>query len=131
MAGIAPLLASSNENIAIVGSAGVAILVVLDFMLDLPTKISILHSISLECSELEGEWHNLWAECDLEETKDQKIKQRHTDLTKRGEKATSKANIDVYAWINRKTTNEVYQVLRERYHESATQRAYPQGQRAS
>lgn len=118
MVGIAPLVSSSPECISMLGSAGIAILVALDFMMDCPTKISILHLISTQCGSIEGKFQELWAECDLPDAQDQDIQQECKRLAKRSEETTSKAgaaNIRVYEKLNLKSAIEAYQVIRERY----------------
>ena len=129
MAGIAPLVSESPGAIPTIGAAGIAVLVVLDFMMDYSTKISTLHSISVECGSLEGKWHGLWAECDLPEVREHDIRQKCRELIERSEEITSMAgaaNIRVYEKLNQDTAEEANQVIRDRY-EPATKRAYSQG----
>ena len=59
--GIAALLDLLPTNMQLFASGMIALLVAWDFVADYAKKAAILRTIGLECSALESEWRELWA----------------------------------------------------------------------
>ena len=112
------LLPDSADWIAGLTSIGIAAAVAWDFMADDAKKAAVLHSISVECGDIEMQWRELWLAIDQEQTSDEEVRRRFRDLSDRLLRTTSRAGeIEVQedSRLNEASTKIAYQVMTDRY----------------
>ena len=72
---------------------GVAIVlvVIVDLVGRFAEKAAVLHTISVNCSQLDNEWHQLWADCQEAEVSAADLAHRNAELSQRLTEVTSAA----------------------------------------
>ena len=96
----------------------VALIVAWDFVSDYAKKAAVLHTISIECSQLESEWQQLWAEIDEDVLSTAEVLQRNDRLSRRILGVTSwagLADIREDQRLNEKCAESAYRVMVDRY----------------
>ena len=100
--------------------AGVMILalVVWDLVSDDAKKAAILHTISVECGELESQWRALWNDVDREDSVEADVRNRIRQLEDRGLRVTGRAgdaDIQEDQRLNTESAGIAYKVMTDRY----------------
>ena len=116
--GISALLDLLPENVQLISGALVALLVVWDFMADYARKAAILHTISVECSDLENKLQALWRDVNREDADDGEIRRRIEELARRAPEVTGRAggaDIREDRTLNQKCAESAYRTTAERY----------------
>ncbi len=114
--GIATLLDLLPAIAQLIAGGLVALLVAWDFASDYAKKAAVLHAISLECSDLEREWRDLWLK--LETIGDAEAHQENTRLSQRISHVTGWAGqVDVREdrKLNEKCEEAAYKVIADQY----------------
>ncbi len=116
--GIAALLEILPAIAQLIATAFVALIVVWDFVSDYARKAAILHAISIECSELETEWQELWTEINEDEIGTAEVLWKNRRLSRRILGVTSwagVADIRENQKLNEKCAESAYKVMVDRY----------------
>lgn len=116
--GIATLLGVLPNLAQLISGALVAILVVWDSISDYSKKATVLHMISIECSALDIEWGELWAEANDPFSDDTEVRIKKQRLDRKTLEVTGeagKASVKDSRRLNRKCAEAAYKVTAERY----------------
>ena len=112
------LLPEDFQWVTEIASALVAVLVIWDLVSDDAKKAAILHTISVECGDLENQWRDLWSAVDQEDSNDVEIRSRIRKLVDRTLRVTGRAgdsDIREDPRLNRKSAEIAYKVMIDRY----------------
>lgn len=112
------LLPEDFQWVAEIASALIGVLVIWDLVSDDAKKAAILHSISIECGDLENRWRDLWAAVDQEDSGDVEIRNEIRKLADRTLRVTARAgdsDIREDQRLNRKSAEIAYKVMTDRY----------------
>ena len=118
--GIAALLDQLPAIAQLIAGGLIAVLVVWDFVSDYAKKAAVLHVISLECSALEVEWRELWADINDNEsnTTDAEARGKNRKLALRISEVTGwagHADIREDRKLNEKCEETAYRVVADWY----------------
>ena len=116
--GVGALLDLLPEITQLVAGGAVALLVAWDFVTDYAKKAAILHTIGVECSALEIEWRELWADVNERDLDDAEARRRNRELERRILIATGRsgyADVREDRELNEKCEKDAYRVMVERY----------------
>ena len=116
--GIAALLELLPAIAQLFATALVALIVPWDFVSDYARKAAVLHAISIECSELESEWQELWTRVNEDEMSTVAVLHENNRLSRRILGVTSRAGVaDIREdqKLNEKCAESAYRVMVERY----------------
>ena len=116
--GIAALLDLLPAIAQLLATALVALIVAWDFVSDYAKKAAVLHTISIECSELESEWQQLWTEINDDALSTVEVLHRNNRLSRRILGVTSwagLADIREDQELNEKCAESAYRVMVDRY----------------
>ncbi len=116
--GIAALLELLPAIAQLIATAFVALIVVWDFVSDYARKAAVLHAISIECSELETDWQELWTEINEDEISTAEVLWKKSRLSRRILGVTSwagVADIRENQKLNEKCAESAYRVMVDRY----------------
>ena len=116
--GIAALLELLPATAQLFAAGLVALIVAWDFVADYAKKAAVLHTISIECGELESEWQQLWTEIDEDVLSTAEVQQRNKRLSRRILRVTSWAGVaDIREdqRLNEKCAESAYRVMVDRY----------------
>ena len=116
--GIAALLDLLPTNMQLLASGMIALLVVWDFVADYAKKAAILHTIGLECSALESEWRELWANVNEGDLNEDEARRGNQQLERRMLAVTGRAgyaDVREDRKLNEKCEKAAYKVVAERY----------------
>lgn len=116
--GIAALLELLPAELRLIASGLLALLVVWDAVSDYAKKAAVLHAVSLECSRLEIEWRELWADANDPETDEAHVRSEIRRLARRCSEVTGwagHADIPEDRSLNEKCEAIAYTVEAERY----------------
>ena len=92
--------------------------IVVDLVCRFAEKAAALHTISVRCSELDNEWHRLWADCQEGTLQREELRRRNSELLQELTTATSeagKANIADNKRLNQKSWETACHVEKLRY----------------
>ena len=116
--GIAALLDILPASVQSIASGLIALFVVWDFLADYAKKAAVLHAVSLECSTLEIEWRELWADVNKRDLDDADARHKNQRLARRVLEVTGRAghaDIKEDRKLNEKCEKDAYRVMRDRY----------------
>ena len=116
--GIAALLELLPAIAQMFAAGLVAFVVAWDFVSDYAKKAAVLHTISIECSELESEWQRLWVEINEDTLSTAEVLRRNNRLSRRILGVTSwagLADIRENQKLNEKCAESAYRVMVDRY----------------
>ena len=105
-------------SVQLIAGGLVALLVVWDFIADYAKKAAVLHAISLECSALEIEWRELWADVNERDLDDSEARRKNQRLARRALEVTGRAghaDIRENRKLNEKCEKVAYRVVEDRY----------------
>lgn len=112
------LLPEGFQWIAELASALIAAIVIWDLVSDDAKKAAILHTISVECGDLENRWRDLWSAVDQMDSNDAEIRDQVRKLADRTLKVTGRAgdsDIREDQRLNEKSAEIAYKVMSDRY----------------
>lgn len=118
VSGIVALLALLPAVVQLVANGLVALLVAWDFVSNYARKSTVLHAISLECSLLEVEWRELWADINNDHLSDAEARDKNYRLARRISEVTGwagQADIGESQRLNKKCAKVAYKVMADRY----------------
>ncbi len=69
----------------------IVVVVIVDLVGRFAEKAAVLHTISVNCSRLDNEWHELWADCQEAESSTGDLARRNAELSRRLTEVTSAA----------------------------------------
>ena len=102
---------------AILGGA-IVLIVIVDLVGRFAEKAAVLHTISVKCSRLDNDWHQLWADCEEAVASREDLASRHVELSQGLTAATSAAGeahiLDSHR-LNQKCWQEACRVEELRY----------------
>ena len=116
--GIAALLDLLPAIAQLIASGLVALLVAWDFISDYAKKAAVLHAISLECSRLEIEWRELWADVNDHNADDAEVRRKNQLLARKVLEVTGwagQADIREDQKLNEKCEDDAYRIIEDRY----------------
>lgn len=116
--GIAALLDVLPAYVQLAAGGLVALLVAWDFVADYAKKAAVLHAISLECSALEIEWRELWADVNEHDLDDARARRENQRLARRVLEVTGwagRADIREDRKLNEKCEEAAHRVVADRY----------------
>ena len=107
-----------QEIILIIAGLALALATAWDIVANNARKAAVLHAISKECSLLEIEWRELWAEVNNHQSDDSAVREKNRRLARRLTKVTVWAG-DADVRENRKLNEEcesiAYKIMTEKY----------------
>ena len=112
------LLPENFQWIAEFAGGLIAVVVIWDLASDDAKKAAILHTISVECGDLENQWRDLWSAVDQEGSDEAEMRNRIRELADRALKVTARAgdsDIREDQRLNRKSAEVAYKVISDRY----------------
>ena len=107
-----------QEEIAIVAGFVIALVTAWDILANYARKAAVLHAISKECSLLEIEWKDLWADANNHLLEDSVVRKKNRRLAKKITKVTAwagDADIREDRILNEKCESVAYKIMRETY----------------
>ena len=116
--GIAALLDLLPPSVQLISGGLVAIIVAWDFVSDYAKKAAVLHAVSIECSALEIEWCELWADVNDRDLDDAEARRKNQRLARRGLEVTGwagHADIREDRKLNEECEQAAYRVMADRY----------------
>ena len=116
--GIAVLLGLLPEIVQLLAGGLIALLVAWDFVADYAKKAAVLHAISLECSALEIQWRELWADVNELDFDDAEARHQNRRLERGIMEVTGRAghaDIREDRKLNEKCEDVAHKVIAERY----------------
>ena len=69
----------------------IVLVVIVDLVGRFAEKAAVLHTISVNCSRLDNEWHELWADCQAGEASMDDLAHRNAELSQKQTEVTSAA----------------------------------------
>lgn len=96
----------------------IVLVVIVDLVGRFAEKAAVLHVISVDCSKLDNEWHQLWADCEEPGASRNELASRHADLSRRLTEVTStagEAHILDHRRLNERCWKKACQVEELRY----------------
>ena len=96
----------------------IVLVVIVDLVGRYAEKAAVLHTVSVNCSRLDNEWHQLWADCEEGDTPRDELAERQVALSERLTMATSvagEAHILDSRRLNERCWREACDVERLRY----------------
>lgn len=112
------LLPGDFRWIAEIAGALIAVVAIWDLVSDDAKKAAILHTIGVECGDLENQWHDLWSAVDQEDADEIEIRNRIRELADRELRVTARAgdsDIREDRRLNKKSAEIAYKVMTDRY----------------
>ena len=112
------LLPEGLQGVAEIASVLIAALVIWDLVSDGAKKAAILHTISIECTDLENRWRDLWSTVDREDSDEAVIRDRIRQLEEVGVRVTGRAgdaDIREDQRLNEKSAETAYKVITDRH----------------
>lgn len=107
-----------QDVIQIFAGCAIGLIAAWDIVTNYARKAAVLHAISKECSLLEIEWRDLWAEANNNDSDDAKIRSENRYLAKKLSEVTGWAG-DADVQENRKLNEEcettAHKVMEEKY----------------
>ena len=113
-----PVKQGRQQHGILCSTAFVALIAPWDFVPDYARKAAVLHSISIECSELKSEWQELWTEVNEDEMSTADALRENNRLSRRILRVTSRAGVaDIREdqKLNEKCAESAYRVMVDRY----------------
>ena len=107
-----------QEEIAIVAGFVIALVTAWDILTNYARKAAVSHAIGKECSFLEIEWKDLWADANNHLLEDPVARKKNRRLARRITEVTAWAgyvNIREDRKLNEKCENEVHRIMGEKY----------------
>lgn len=118
VSGIAALLDLLPAAAQLVAGGLLALLVVWDFVSNYAKKAAVLHAISLDCSLLDVEWRELWADVNNGHVSDAEARDKNYRLARRISEVTGwagQADIGEDPRLNEECAKVAYKVMADRY----------------
>ena len=112
------LLPGEFRWITELAAALIAVVAIWDLVSDDAKKAAILHTISVQCGDLENQWRDLWTAVDQEDAEDVEMRNRIRQLADRALRVTARAgdsDIPEDQKLNRKSAEIAYKVMTDRY----------------
>ena len=112
------LLPEGFQWIAELASVLIAAIVIWNLVSDDAKKAAILHTISVDCGDLENRWRDLWSAVDRMDSNDAEIRNQVRKLADRTLRVTGRAgdsDIREDQRLNEKSAEIAYKVMTDRY----------------
>lgn len=112
------LLPEGFQWVAEFAGALIAVVVIWDLVSDDAKKAAILHTISIECGDLENQWRDLWSAVDQEDSDEAEVRNRIRKLGDKVLRVTARAgdsDIREDQRLNEKSAEIAYKVMTDRY----------------
>ncbi len=115
---IGALLAVLSTTIQLTIGVIIALLVAWDLVSNYAKKAAVLHTISIECSELENKWRELWADINNAQVGEAEAQRKNKELAQKLLDVTERAgvaDIQENRKLNEKCEKAAFQVVVDRY----------------
>lgn len=116
-AGVAAFFELLPSFFNLVFGALIALVIVVEVVVNLSNQVTVLQTTIRDCTELEGEWRDLWHRINREDISENETWEKIRQLSQRGLVVTSRAaeNVQQDQRLNEECEEAAYDVLVSRY----------------
>ena len=115
-----PILLASALQLDLAGrqqeaSAAIAVLAVLDLVMDVGKRSALLDTMVTDIGQIETDCQRLWENVQGDQLSEEDARREHGDLSQRINRVTSRLIIDIDRRLNQRCTEEAYDTAQARY----------------
>ena len=112
---VASLLGGLPIEVGFAASAAIAVLAVLDLVVDVGRRSVMLDTIVTDIDHIETDCQRLWENVQGDQLSEEDARREHGDLSQRIDRVMSRLIIDIDTKLNQRCTEEAYITAQARY----------------